>query len=63
MRRFCIHVRLTDVEGVERFHSTQFSAFDIVDGHIIGRKLVALLCCSPTVKEINMYYLESLKTD
>lgn len=63
MRRFCIHVRFTDVEGVERFHSIPFFASDIVDGRITARVLVALLCSSPTVKEINMYDLESLKTD
>ena len=63
MRRFYFHVQFTDVEGVERFRSTQFSARDIIQAYNAGRKLVALLVCDRTVKEINAYYLESLKID
>lgn len=63
MRRFYFHVQFTDVEGVERFRSIQFSARDIIQAHNAGRKLVALFVCDHTVKEINAYYLESLKID
>lgn len=63
MRRFYFHVQFIDVEGVERFRSIQFSARDIIQAHNAGRKLVALLVCDRTVKEINAYYLESLKID
>ena len=63
MRRFYFHLQFTDVEGVDRFRSIQFSARDIVQAHHAGRKLVTLLSCDPTVKEINAYYLESLKID
>ena len=38
-------------------------ARDIIQAHNAGRKLVALLVCDHTVKEINAYYLESLKID
>lgn len=50
MRRFYFHVQFTDVEGVERFRSIQFSARDIIQAHNAGRKLVALLVCDHTVK-------------
>jgi len=63
MKQFYFHVQFTDNEGVDRFRSIQFSARDIIQAHHAGRKLVALLCCDPTVKEINAYYLESLKID
>ena len=63
MKQFYFHVQFTDNEGVDRFRSTQFSARDIVQAHHAGRKLVTLLSCDPTVKEINAYYLEQLKTD
>lgn len=63
MRRFYFHVQFIDVEGVERFRSMQFSACNITQAHSAGRKLVTLLVCDPTVKEINAYYLESLKID
>lgn len=61
MRRFYFHVQFTDVEGFERFRSMQFSARNITQAHSAGRKLVTLLVCDPTVKEVNAYYLESLK--
>ena len=63
MKQFYFHVQFTDSKGVERFRSIQFSARDIIQAHHAGRKLVALLCCDPTVSEINAYYLESLKID
>lgn len=63
MKQFYFHVQFTDNEGVDCFRSIQFSARDIVQAHTSGRKLVALLCCDPTVKEINAYYLEQLKID
>lgn len=63
MRRFYFHVQFTDAEGVKHFRTTQFSARDIMQAHDAGRKLVALLDCDHTVKEINAYYLESLKID
>ena len=63
MRRFYFHVQFTDEEGVKRFRSIQFNACDILQAHSAGRKLVALLVCDRTVKEINAYYLESLKID
>ena len=63
MRRFYFHVQFTDVEGVERFRSMQFSARNITRAHADGRKLVLLLSCDPDVKEVNAYYLESLKID
>lgn len=63
MKQFYFHVQFIDDEGVDRFRSTQFSARDIVQAHHAGRKLVTLLSCDPTVKEINAYYLEQLKID
>lgn len=63
MKQFYFHVQFIDDEGVDRFCSTQFSARDIVQAHHAGRKLVTLLSCDPTVKEINAYYLEQLKID
>jgi len=63
MERFNFHLQFTDSEGVERSLSTQFSARDIMEAHNTGRKLVSLFVCNYTVKEINAYYLESLKID
>lgn len=63
MKQFYFHVQFIGDEGVDRFRSIQFSARDIVQAHHAGRKLVTLLSCDPTVKEINAYYLEQLKID
>lgn len=63
MEQFNFHLQFTDLGGVERSLSTQFSARDIMEAHKTGRKLVSLFVCDYTVKEVNAYYLESLKID